>query len=490
LGLFLLWDLYGSYGYYVQTAIAGDLVGIVLPTPDYARVLDNPLGFDVLMTGEGYVGTNRFWAHYITMLYFNNIPFLLQDLGVSPIDSLYVAAALLKLLTQLGMMLLLSKWVVGKKSMFSLEALAVTAFVGTFFFTADTYLRGFDLKGYVALIDMSIAYAIFYATSIFLLMLYLHPFLQRIRGFQAPEMKLWQHVVLVLFSFVVSFNGPINSPTILILCPLLLLGLWVHHFRKTAAGASVFQKALTAIERIPRAVLLHFVWLGLLNLYAFYLGTFNAENPTVQPTLAERYALLWQGFYDIYVWNRFHPSPLGILFIWILVNTGLIARFLSKGKRQHYLWAFALIVVFFIAYTSLIPLGGYRPYRPMVIRYDVVIPTTLGILFLFFYSSYLLLQQFKKSVRLVYALPLLGLMVFFTIIDHSPSPPNNECEYRALQVFAQAEEKIVQLPYCTVLSWYFFIPPDGSGSTPVSKYLYRVNVIDDKEKRFYHVKPQ
>lgn len=486
-GIFLLWDWYASYEYYRQTAIFGDVAGIAYPHPWYADVLEHPFGWEAVKTGEKYAATNRFWAHFITKIYFNNIPFLLQDLGIHPINSIYVACSLLKLLTQIGLILLLSKWVLGKQSIRSTATVVLAAFITSFFLTADTYQAGFDIKGSIGIIDQSIAYTLFYATSLLLLMFYLHPFLQRIWGFKEYGFSIPQHLLLAFLAVVISFNGPTSSPVILIICPLLLLGLWLKNFRGIEAPSTIFHETLAALKKIPPSITLHFTWVILLNIYSFYVGTFNLENPATQPSLEERYTLLFQGFYREYIWNDFHIAPLGVLFILIGINTGLIVKFLEKANQSRYLNTLAFVLAFFIVYTFLLPLGGYRNYRPLVIRYDVIMPTTLGLFFLFFHSCYLLWQHFKGVARVVYTLPLLALVILLTVVDSTPNEPTNQCEYAAIEQFANSKEQIVALPPCAVLSWDLFRSETGIDSETVSKLLYRWHVIEEENKRFYNL---
>lgn len=485
-GGFLLFDWYASFEFYRQTAILGDLVAITFPVSGYDTVLEDPFGIRVMLTGEAGAGTNRFWSHFIACTYFDHVPLLLQRLGIPPVDSLYIACALLKLLVQIGLMLILSKWTLGKSSIWSLQGLILAAFISSFFLTAHTDHRAFDLRRSMAIIDASIVYTIFYAGALLLLLLYLHPFLQRIRGFKAPSFSIGQHLFLLAYSLVVGFNGSLNTPVILILCPLLLLAEWFKWYQQQPTTASFFKKTISALQHIPKGILLHLVWLILLNLYSHYLGTFNVENPTEIPSLAERYALFGRGFYREYIWNDFHPAPLGILLVLSLLHSSFLLPALAPAQRNAYRNTLVVVLLFITAYTLLLPLGGYRPYRPLIIRYDVAMPTTLSIFFLFFYSSVLLLQQLRGKAQLLYMVPLLSLMMFLSIIDRIPNPPSNGCEYDSLKQFAQAEEQLVVLRHCPVLSWHVFSSTDGSESRPAAGVLYRWGIIDDPNKRYYN----
>lgn len=260
----------------------------------------------------------------------------------------------------------------------------------------------------------------------------------------------------------------------------------MKHYRQTLTSVPFLQRTLAALQAIPRDILLHLVWVVLLNLYAFYLGTYNIENPSDIPSLAERYALFRQGFYHEYIYNDFHPAPLAILFGLILLNTGFIVKVLEKHTRRTYIITLAVTLVFITIYTLLLPLGGYRAYRPFIVRYDVGMPNTLSILFLFFYSSALLLAHFKGKPKLFYAAPLLGLLVFMTIIDRIPNPPSNACEYACLKQLVHSDEQLIELPPCSVLSWHLFSDPTGSESTSAMGCLYRWGVIDRSDKRYYN----
>lgn len=483
---FLVWDLYDSFEFYRHTVIMGDLTAITSPVPGYDTVLKDPLGINVLLTGEAGAGPNRFWAHFLTCTYFDHVPLLLQQLGVPPIDSLYASCALLKLIVQIGLMLVLSKWALGKQSLWSIKGLVMIAFVGSFFLTADTVHRAFDVKRSMTIIDNSIVYTIFYACSLLLLMLYLHPFLQRIRGFKAPTFSIGQHLVLLALSIVVSFNGSLNSPVLLLLCPILLLVEWSKHYLQQPSSTAFFKRTSTALQSIPKGILFHFIWIILLNLYSFYLGTFNVENPTNIPTLAERYSLFWDGFYHEYIWNDYHPAPIGIILVLSLINTGFLLPLLEKAQRNAYLNTLALVLIFIMIYTLLLPLGGYRSYRPLIVRYDVGMPTTVSILFLLFRSSSLLLQQLKGKIQLFYGALLLGLMIFLSIIDRIPNPPSNGCEYACLEQLVESEEQLVVVHHCPVLSWHVFGSTDGSESIHAVTVLHRWGILDDPNKRFYN----
>ncbi|MFK7798352.1 MAG: hypothetical protein AB8E82_12945 [Aureispira sp.] len=489
LAIFALWDLYTSFDFYRHSELMGDFTTITLPHAWYTPVLEDPLGLNVMMTGEGHAATNRFWAHYITYAYFNQFPFLLQNLGISPIDSIYLACGWLKLLTQLGIILLFSKWILGNTALFSKYTIALVAFLCPFFLTADTHYRAFDLTSSMKIIDPSIAYTIFYASSLLLLLLYLHPFLQRAWGLKTGGFSIPQHLLLFLLSFVISFNGPTSSPVILLICPLILLSLWYKNFKELSTTPFA-EPVVAAIKMIPKELLFHFVWVGVLNLYSFYLGTFNLENPTTQPLLLERYGLLWQGFYHHYIYNNYHIAPWAVLFIWTLINTKIIVGLAQPIKQKRYINTFKVLLLFSIGYILLLPLGGYRAYRPFIIRYDVAMPVNLGLLFLFAYSCTILVKQLQGTPQKIYTSLLIGLVVFLSIVDRTPNSASNVCEYEALQQLAKAEETLVELPPCKILSWSLYTDPTGADSETVCKTLYLWNIIDTEEKRYYVVEPE
>jgi len=473
-------DFYESFIHYWNSQIYGDLVPLTLPSKDYGAVFNDPFGFGVLSTGERIAGSNRFFASYITYLYFNNVPLGLQVLGISPIDSIYYASAIIKIITHIGIVVILGKWVVGRKQIWSTEGLMAMVFATSFFLVA--WVPNMNFKDILTVIDKAPAYTIFYAFALWLVMIYFHPFLQMLWGNRSAKFSIPLHLTLLLLAVIISFNGPINSPTILLFCSVILGGLFVQNIKKATAPSFV-AKIREAIQQIPKVLLFHFCWIMFLGLYSYYLGTYNLENPVDAPSLLERYLLLIKGVARNYVLGHTYLSPLLILILFNFVNVILIYRQYQGEQAKKILNSVLIFVVFASIYVLLLPLGGYRPYRPWIVRYDVVLPINLGLIFFFIKTSFFLFKHMERKKRLYYAVPLGGLIALFTIVDRIPYAQDNKCEYKALTIFATSAEKIVELPSCNVLSWE--VHTDPKKTYMQSKLLYRWNVIDKEEKRFF-----
>jgi hypothetical protein len=111
------------------------------------------------------------------------------------------------------------------------------------------------------------------------------------------------------------------------------------------------------------------------------------------------------------------------------------------------------IGIFALIYILLLPFGGYRPYRPRIIRYDTIMPVTIGLIYFFSASSYFLLNHLNKKVKKNYAAGLIFVLLVFIVADFEGFGENS-CERMALKKMADSKEKIIELPKdCFVLGW-------------------------------------
>jgi hypothetical protein len=105
--IFLFFDLKHSSLQYSKTPLDGDFANIVLPVSGYQTVLSDPLALRSLIQQEKYPATNRFTAHFLMKVYFDNVPFWFQNI-YNPIDSLYASITLAKMLIHIGFLFILS----------------------------------------------------------------------------------------------------------------------------------------------------------------------------------------------------------------------------------------------------------------------------------------------------------------------------------------------------------------------------------------------
>jgi hypothetical protein len=111
---------------------------------------------------------------------------------------------------------------------------------------------------------------------------------------------------------------------------------------------------------------------------------------------------------------------------------------------------------FSLIYILLLPLGGYRNYRPLILRHDSILPITVGLIGFYALSSGYLLRQLQGKALRGYAAAVVVVAVIFANADRKVHFKNdNTQERQALALLAQAgNAPVVRLPQkCAVLSW-------------------------------------
>ena len=122
--------------------------------------------------------------------------------------------------------------------------------------------------------------------------------------------------------------------------------------------------------------------------------------------------------------------------------------------------------LFALAYIALLPLGGYRPYRPYILRNDSVLPVLVGLLFAYSASTVLLLRHLPARPRRYYLVGVALLSLVFMNADRRFwLRENNTGERAALAYLAATPQPVVRLPAaCTVLGWFPITTPAASAS--------------------------
>lgn len=144
-------------------------------------------------------------------------------------------------------------------------------------------------------------------------------------------------------------------------------------------------------------------------------------------------------------------------------------------------WIYLFAYLFCLFYILLLPLGGYRGYRPEIIRYDTFLPVTLILIFLFMYGCIQIFTYFKWKNWMVYA-PFVLICLVFTIKD-KPGFYQNETERAMLLQISEDTHQKVMLPYpVQVISWHPL--KDEAASVLIGKMLYKYHVTD-KPKVFF-----
>ena len=464
--LAILLDTIYSYVQHYNEPLDGDMGESVLPLDYIEPLYHDPFGVKMLIDNEPHAAPNRYFSHRLMYEIYRTLPFALQRV-TDPIHSLYHTNAICKTTMQLLIVLLLSCIACGgfhfRKLKFAITCL---------FFCAMMQTCGF--KNSIGLIDPSITYSFFYALPLIFLILYFIPFI--LKEFYKSDFIRSRFLLILycaLFLVLSCFSGAINTGISLVATVTLLMRYFYNFHRQNGS----LRKSLASMPKHYYSFLLP---LGILSLYSLFLGTFNTMW-TEGITLGERYALLPKGFLNMFVCGN---GGFGLLFTLTIVNY-LIIRYMSNGKGDPKLQLYHWILLFSAIYIILLPFGGYRPYRPLIIRYDSVLPVSC--LFIFYYvhtSVFLLAQPFKKAkMRLLYQIWTLSAIIIFFLYD-TPRTYRNDNEMAAMREIALSENDTVVLS-CErtgIVRWD--APSTPEESETAGKLLYLWNVTD-KEKLFY-----
>ena len=406
-----------------------------LPSDWYSPLMQDPFGFSALFSGEKYAATNRFFAHGFMSVYFKNIPGFLQHFA-SPIDSVFLACAFLKTGVQLLIAWLLASFVSGTSKPSKIDFLLAAVLIMPLF-------QHTAYQGIMGIIDKSVTYTCFYALPLGFLLLFFYPFYKSISLDQSWQLNFFQKTMLAVLALVLAFSGPLVPPTVLILCALLLFYFWKKPADE-AAGMSLEKRVLMTLRRMPGLLL----FFSLLCLYSLYIGTFNAEHNNTVPIL-ERYARLPAGIFNLLTMRLGLP----LLLIFTLVNVFILKKQKADGRAAGILTTLNWVAVFSLIFILLLPLGGYREYRPDIVRRDTIMPVLLGLMYAFGASTFYLLKQLPARHKMAYRIAVGVLLLIFMNADWS-LVDESRCQRAALGKIARSPEPIVRIDHnCMLLSW-------------------------------------
>ena len=142
----------------------------------------------------------------------------------------------------------------------------------------------------------------------------------------------------------------------------LLIRYFVDFYRRTGSIRN-------SLGWMPSRYFKFLLPLGVFSRYSLYLGNFNTMWGG-GISLGERYALLPKGILNMFVAGN---GGFGLLFALTLVNY-IVVRCRCGDGGKPMLSLFHWILVFSAIYIVFLPFGGYRPYRPLLIRFDTALP--------------------------------------------------------------------------------------------------------------------
>lgn len=528
--LALLADMAFSFNQFYTAPMDGDMADNIVPAPAVAPVLTHPLGIPA-MTGElSYVGTNRFFAHWSQYQYFNRVPLLLQHF-TTPLNSAYLSCAIAKILMQMMLIVLLGIYVTGSLRLLSLRNLFAYCLMAPLF---QAY--GYEA---VKVIDPAPTYCFFYALPMAVMLLYLLPLYLELRRGSRPSWWQWGRWLWLLLVPLCALGGPLG-PGVSLTLAAVLFAAWLMPRRDSGKTMQQRRSLGAMLRQIPSSGYILVLPLVAGSLYSLFVGSFNTHNSGEIPSVWQRYALLPTG-----VW-QYMTSQIGFLAmaIALIVNMALMRRWNIAARRQmgrETLW----LLLFSLLYFLLLPLGGYRNYRPNIIRYDTAIPVTLCLMYLYGRSTWLLTASllgrkgnlfgrkgnlfgrkgnlFNRRGNLLgqrenlfgrkgketsplplssqplsgnapidrttskarYAYLLLPLLIAFIYTNEDDKMADNSKEIAAIRLLQRVPETMVALPHdALVVSWRNIETPEDSKLQ--AQLLLRWHVTTT-EKRFYNL---
>lgn len=465
--VFLLFDIAYSFYQYFGEPIDGDVPNIVSPAPIYEKVLKDPLGLSILNGGEKYAATNRFSCHWMMRIWFTNVHHFFSLLFRDKINCLFFTAAFFSIVVQYFIIALLSIYITKEFKFWKLSFLFSCLILASFFQS-----NGFDTQ--IGIIDHCITYTFFYAFPLALLMLYFLPFflienrIWNANSFLIKVLVVW----MIPFSLFLAFSGPLIAPLVLLICPSIM----IYFLSKNILIAR--SKNSLIISRkddfvFPNYLILPFSFFIFICLYSFYLGTFNIENGEYI-SLFKRYQLLMIGL------PKYFFSKLGLPIVFLFLGINFI---ISKKIIPTFKVSKSTFFICFIAlvYLLILPLGGYRSYRPYIVRYDTFLPITILLLFFIGKGSLFVIENLNGFQQKTYLLFLLLFLSVFLIVD-KPQFDKNECQRINLKIISERKENVVVInSNCTLLSWILIADP--AWGTNISDMLFKWK-ITDKRKEF------
>ncbi|MGZ4048883.1 MAG: hypothetical protein ACXVPU_08850 [Bacteroidia bacterium] len=447
----------------------GDMAESILPAKNYDKIFADPFGISVITKHSVYPNPNRFFAQWAYMKYFRTIPFVLQNF-TNPINSVYLAAAISKTIIYVGILILSGFYITGSRTLFKKE----------FLFAIALIIPLFQINGYcsyMGIIDPSITYTFSYALPCALLLLFYLPFFNTYfyqRTFVTNKILLF---LLAALTIIITFNGPLIPGAVLVIALLYFFHQFMLNNTENK-GSPFSQKAFSFFKNIPKAYFFFFGFLSILSLYSLYIGRNNSQFILEQISVSERYSRLPQGFYFLLTRKIGYP----LLLIMIGANAYFINKNYKTADGKKILSLLKWIGIFSILYIVLLPLGGYRSYRPNIIRYDSIMPITIALIIFYGLSTYFLITHFKNNSRMIYIVTIIGFSFVYTLADE-PEWGKNKCEINALEKLAASREKIVLLENdCSVLAWEKIKDPRSS---ELNARLLQFWGITNEEKLYY-----
>ena len=163
---FLLLDVGYSFLQHYFMPLDGDLATSVLISEysAYKPLMNDPFGFGIIARDTSWPNPNRFFGHWFLSVYMRHVPLILQAFA-SPINSVYLACAIIKTLIQVAFIYLLAGYISGKWNAYNRQFILAAILI-------TPLLQASGYNSYMGIIDQSITYTFFYALPLCLLLLF------------------------------------------------------------------------------------------------------------------------------------------------------------------------------------------------------------------------------------------------------------------------------------------------------------------------------
>jgi len=377
--LFVAIDVFYSFYQYFLAPFDGDFSGGVLPDSELLPLFSDPFGFKVIFTEGGHANPNRYFSHYLFYSYFGLMPSFLEQF-FNPVDSLYLSAALLKIAVHVSFIIVLTKLM---KRVLPNVSIYIFVLVIVVLLQQNGYGR------YICLVDKSISYLFFYGLPLLGVCVAILLWFNRSHRGGA----FW--ITISILVAILSFSGPLAAPVLCIFFSMVLVKL-------------VKEKKLNHQE------LLFIFWTLFCGMYSFILGFRNTVYFEEVLSLSGRYSVLPKG-----LWYMLTQRP----WFFIILFQFMIFIFFRGLKRKD-VSVISWVVIGVFLYLILLPLGGYRPYRPNIIRFDTFAPVLVCILIGVGVLEHKLFFLIYKKNRILAVGNLLLFLFVFQNADHLPRNTN------------------------------------------------------------------
>lgn len=468
--LLLLTDTSYSFVQYYNQPLDGDMAWNLIPANDVKPILENPFGIETILKNKTYANPNRFFCHWIYREYLISTPLFLQKF-IDPINSVYLACAIAKTTTQILLIILLAMAITGTTNILKMDFM-IAAILVTPLFQANGY------RSYMGIIDSSTTYTFFYALPLAILLLYFMPFIFQFYHGKKSSLNLFVKICWIPLSIIVCLSGPLNPGIILTFSMLVLIKHLINNHLQSNK-TRIIQRISIAYSSIPKNYYFFLLPVCLLSLYSLFLGRYNTLTIASQISLGAMYSKLPEGIYYQFTQKLGFP----ILFLMLAINTIIINTKFKTAEGKRIINTLKWIGLFAICYILLLPLGGYRDYRPFILRYDTIMPITLSLIFVFGLSTLFIFKSMSSKQKRWYV-PIVFSVLFIYTKSDTPEFDNNKCEKIALHKIADSKSSIVELEQdCSVVEWTKTIKAEDSELNAQLLYIWK---ITDRKKLYFN----